>query len=62
MKKIVRNMIKCKKCGVTIESKGTHDFKTCKCKSVSIDGGLDYLKREGDLKDFEELSIYEEQQ
>lgn len=55
-------MIKCKKCGVTIESKGTHDFKTCKCKSVSIDGGLDYLKREGDLKDFEELSICEEQQ
>lgn len=59
MKKIIRNIIKCKKCGEILESNNTHDFKTCGCGSVSVDGGLEYLKREGDLNNIEELSICE---
>jgi hypothetical protein len=37
-------MIRCKKCGDTIESKHRHDFRSCSCGSVSIDGGRDYTR------------------
>lgn len=56
MEKIIINKIKCKKCGDVIESKHVHDFKYCKCKSIAVDGGKDYLKRLGNLEGFEELS------
>ncbi len=39
MKKIIRNRIKCKKCGEIIESTSRHDFKFCKCGAVAVDGG-----------------------
>ena len=29
--KIIRNAIRCKKCGEVIESKSVHDFKFCSC-------------------------------
>lgn len=61
MEKIFSNKIKCKKCGDILESKHTHDFKWCKCNSVAIDGGYDYLKRCGDLDGYIELSKYEKQ-
>lgn len=32
-----------------------HDFKTCGCGAVSVDGGMDYLKRVG--TDYTERSI-----
>lgn len=53
---IRENKIKCKKCGDIIESKSRHDFVWCSCKSVAVDGGHDYLRRTGNLEDFEELS------
>lgn len=53
---IIINKIKCKKCGEIIESKHRHDFKFCKCGSVAVDGGKDYLRRLGNLEDYEELS------
>jgi tRNA(Ile2) C34 agmatinyltransferase TiaS len=56
-KVIKRNIIKCKKCGTTIESKYRHDFKWCKCKSVAVDGGKDYLRRLGSPEDYDDLSI-----
>jgi len=36
----VRHAILCRICNDTIESKEDHDFRTCSCGSVSIDGGL----------------------
>lgn len=36
--------IRCKHCGDVIYSEHVHDFKICKCKLVSVDGGMDYLK------------------
>ena len=42
--RILVNKIRCNKCGEEIESTSTHDFKWCRCKSVAIDGGLDYLR------------------
>ena len=58
---IIKNQVKCNHCGDIIESKHMHDFKTCSCGAVSVDGGHDYLRRcfkaEGD---YEELSILKE--
>lgn len=57
MQKIVINRIRCKHCGDIIESHTTHDFRTCSCESVSVDGGHDYLRRVFKTSnDFEELS------
>ena len=53
---IVRNRGKCLKCGDVIESKNRHDFVWCRCKSVAVDGGREYLKRVGNPEDFEEMS------
>jgi hypothetical protein len=56
VKKITRNAARCLNCNEVIESKYRHDFVTCKCGRLSVDGGLDYLKRTGDFKNSEELS------
>lgn len=40
----MRNRAKCKLCGDIIESFHLHDYVSCKCGEISIDGGLDYLK------------------
>lgn len=56
--RILVNKIRCNKCGQEIESTSTHDFKWCRCNSVAIDGGLDYLRRIAKSKnDYTELSI-----
>lgn len=59
MEKIKVNKIKCKKCGEVLESTFRHDFRTCKCGAVSVDGGHAYLRRCGNREDFEELSEIE---
>lgn len=59
MVKILVNRIKCNKCGEIIESTHRHDFKFCKCGAVAVDGGNDYLRRSGNLENWEELSEYE---
>ena len=58
MERIIRNAARCKKCGDEIESENRHDFVTCSCGALSVDGGLDYLKRCGDPANCEELSEY----
>lgn len=45
MKKIKRNMAKCRKCGDIIESKSRCQVVKCSCGSIWIDGGRHYLKR-----------------
>ncbi len=63
MKKIIKNAIRCKKCGEVIESKNVHDMVFCKCGCCSVDGGTLYLRRSFTTsaeEDFEELSEYEE--
>lgn len=44
-KRITRNAARCDTCGDVIESKYRHDFHTCQCGNLSVDGGLDYTKR-----------------
>ena len=58
-KNILVNKIQCKKCKDIIESKHVHDFKWCTCKSIAVDGGLEYLRRVGNLEDITELSEFE---
>lgn len=59
MQKIIVNKIKCNKCGDIIESTYRHDFKSCMCGAVAVDGGKDYLRRGGNREDWEDLSEYE---
>lgn len=53
---IIRNAIRCKKCGDIIESLTRHDFEECSCGAVAVDGGRSYLRRVGFPEDWEELS------
>lgn len=59
MQRIYSNKIKCRYCGDVIESTSRHDFRMCKCGKVSVDGGLDYLKRSftNNQDDYFDLSI-----
>ena len=50
---IVRNSARCRKCGVEIESKTVHNFVTCPCGSISVDGGREYIRRA--CKSFDDL-------
>ena len=61
-KKILINKIQCNKCKDIIESKHVHDFKWCSCKSIAVDGGLEYLRRLGNLEDIIELSKFDMKQ
>lgn len=38
----MRNRAKCKLCEEIIESTHRHDYVTCKCGEISVDGGNDY--------------------
>lgn len=60
MKKIIHNRGRCRICQTVIESKHVHDFVSCKCGAVSVDGGHEYLRRVGDIHLFEDLSEVEE--
>ena len=44
---IIQNSVKCLLCEEVIWSANQHDFVTCKCGNISVDGGLAYLRRMG---------------
>ena len=54
---IYANMAKCLKCNTVIRSKNRHDYRTCPCGSLSVDGGSWYLKRSGTLDSYEDMSV-----
>ncbi|MCR4708200.1 MAG: hypothetical protein K5746_09690 [Clostridiales bacterium] len=59
--RIIRNVIRCNHCGDVIESAYRHDFRSCSCGCVSVDGGHDYLRRcfVNNPADYTDLSITE---
>lgn len=57
---IVSNQIKCLKCGDTPYSSHRHDYRTCKCGAVAVDGGAEYLRRIGDPELIQDMSIFVE--
>ena len=42
---IISNKAQCRLCGDIVESLHRHDYKSCKCGNMSVDGGKSYLKR-----------------
>jgi hypothetical protein len=55
---IIRNRARCLACGDILESTSVHDFVTCSCGNVSVDGGHDYLKRSvKDWSKYQDLSV-----
>lgn len=55
---IVRNSATCLTCGDRLESRHRHDFQSCACGAVSVDGGTEYLRRlVADGAAFEDTSI-----
>lgn len=59
---IAHNVIRCKKCGDILESFSVHDFKMCSCGNCAVDGGHNYLRRCGELDDWEDLSTFIEKE
>jgi hypothetical protein len=47
---IIRNAAQCAKCDDVIESTHRHDFVSCKCGAIFVDGGQEYLR--GGADDF----------
>lgn len=64
---MIENKAKCAKCGDIIESKSRHEFVSCSCGAIFVDGGTDYIRRGGNPEDFDkefdkELDIKKEPQ
>ncbi len=49
---IYTNAAICKSCDWFIRSKNAHDFVTCKCGKLSVDGGSFYAKRIGNINNY----------
>ena len=60
---IETNEARCLSCGDVIRSQYTHDFNTCSCGNLSVDGGLSYRKRNfrDGMNSWEELSEFHEE-
>ncbi len=54
---ILSNQVRCKGCNDEPYSASRHDFQSCECGSVAVDGGQDYLRRVGNPVDYEDMSI-----
>ena len=56
--KIITNKAQCKLCKDIIESKHRHDYVSCKCGEIAVDGGKDYLRRTAKhLSNIKEMSV-----
>ncbi len=51
------NAVECLKCGEVIRSKNVHNYVTCGCGSVAVDGGSWYGKVAGNFEDWVDLSV-----
>jgi predicted phosphodiesterase len=58
--KITRNAAQCVKCGDIIESNHKHDFVSCSCDAIFVDGGMDYIRIGGNLEDIILMTEYQE--
>jgi hypothetical protein len=53
------NIARCLECNEVLSSTHVHDYKTCSCDNLMVDGGLDYIRRgyKKGPESIEELSI-----
>ena len=54
---IVLNAVGCRKCKSTAISRSRHEFVSCNCGDISADGGLEYIRRIGDIKNMISLNV-----
>ena len=54
---ILENAARCKKCGEYVRSNHQHDFVSCACGSVHVDGGSWYARRLGNPDDYEDIIV-----
>jgi len=59
---ITRNAAECPCCGDIIESARTHDYKSCGCGAIAVDGGTEYLRRSLNTKILGVLEIIDRSQ
>jgi hypothetical protein len=60
-RRLLINRAQCSVCGDIIESTSRHDWVSCKCGAISVDGGVDYQHCSADVwEHFLDLSVYEE--
>lgn len=59
---IIRNAAKCNKCKDVIQSTSTHDFISCNCGAIAVDGGNQYLRAVGNQEDFIPLYVSTDKQ
>lgn len=57
--KLIKNSARCRKCGDVITSKYRHDFVSCKCGAIFVDGGLAYVRQGGILDMIEDRCEYD---
>ena len=56
---LVRNQARCLECGDAVTSRTRHDFVTCSCGALAVDGGQAYLRRVvRPGANYEEQSLY----
>lgn len=54
---ILSNQVRCNMCDDTPFSANRHDFKSCKCGAIAVDGGMSYLRRVGAIDNYTDMSI-----
>jgi hypothetical protein len=59
---IIRNAAQCVKCKDVIESKHRHDFVSCSCRAIFVDGGMDYIRIGGNPEDIILMTEYQDKQ
>jgi hypothetical protein len=57
--KIIKNSVKCKKCGDEIESTFVNNLAVCECGEVAIAGACNELIRYNDVDEYYDTSILE---
>lgn len=61
-KRILQNKAQCLICGQVIESTHVHDYVTCSCGNLSVDGGNYYLKRSiKKMNEWKDTSVFYEE-
>ena len=54
---ILSNQVICSLCGDRPYSMSGHHFNTCECGNVSVDGGMEYLRRVYETDEWTDISI-----
>lgn len=51
----LKNKAYCRNCSTFVESKHQHDFVSCKCGAIFVDGGNEYWRAGGSTEYFERI-------